>query len=99
MPEKPNIFLRGIRRDARLLDRAVAAYLEPIAKKHGLPIVRIQDGIYEIPSPYFIQRLEAYAGHSARDMSAHLRKTTLCVLIERDPKIQYDIGWFVRFNR
>jgi hypothetical protein len=98
MSKKNNIFSNGIRRDAELLDRAMKMYFEPIAQKHNWPLVRIQDGIYEMPSPYFIQRIEAYAGHGNRDLSAMLRQTTLRAFKERTPGFQCDITWFMRFN-
>ncbi|MGH7939815.1 MAG: hypothetical protein ACREFR_01930, partial [Limisphaerales bacterium] len=71
---------------------------EPIAQKCGLPLIKIQEGIYEMPSPFFIQRLEAYAGHSSRGLSAMLRQATLRAFVERVPGFQCDITWFMRFN-
>jgi len=70
-------------------------YFEPIAQKHKLPLVRIEDGIYEVPSPHYILHIEAYAGHSSRGLSASLRKTTLCTFVRGRAGFQYGIGWFM----
>jgi len=67
---------KAIKRYLKIFDRAVATFFEPIAQKQGLPLVKIKNGVYEVPSPYFILRIEL---DFERDMgiSVALRQASL----------------------
>jgi hypothetical protein len=82
---------------SKTFDKAVATFFKPIAQKHGLPLLKIEDCIYEMPSPYFILRIGLLAGHN-RSISATLRQVSLRNFVDRVVGIQYDIGWLLRFN-
>jgi hypothetical protein len=43
-------------RDTKIFDEAVMAFFEPIARRLALPLLKVRDGVYEIPSPHFIMR-------------------------------------------
>jgi hypothetical protein len=58
--------------DSKLFDKAVAKFFEPIAHRLGLPLTKIRDGVYEIPSPHFILRIRLHTGH-ARGAAGYFR--------------------------
>jgi hypothetical protein len=84
-------------RDLKLFDRAIARFFEPIARKLSLPLTRVEDGVYEISSPYFILRIRLHTGH-ARGLNVILRQASTRVFDENEPFVQYGIGCFMEFH-
>lgn len=84
-------------RDSKLFDKAVAKFFEPIAQKLGLPLAKISDGVYEMPSPYFILRIRLHSGHH-RGLNVMLRQSSTRDFDENKPGIEYDVGCFMLFN-
>lgn len=84
-------------RDSKIFDQTVAKFFEPIARKLGLSLVRVMEGVYEIYSPYFIMRIRLDTGHSRRGLNVILREASHREFDERAPYIQYDIGCFTQF--
>jgi hypothetical protein len=84
-------------RDSGLFDEVVGQFFEPIALKLELPLFKVEDGIYEIPSPFFIVRIRLDTGH-ARGFNVLLRQTSICDFEDYKPYIQYGIGNFVLFS-
>jgi len=82
-------------RDSQLFDVAVLRFFEPIAKAVGLPLSKIEDGVYEIPSPHFILRIRLHTGHH-RGINVILRRTSAQTFDEKNPG--YGIGHFVSFE-
>jgi hypothetical protein len=79
-------------------DKAVSEYFAPIASKLHLPLFRVSDGIYELPSRYHILRIRLDTGHSSQSLNVLLRKTSLRDFIDDKPGIQLGIKWFREFN-
>lgn len=50
-------------RDSETFDEAIAKYFAPIAGELGLPLTKVDESIYEIPSPHFILRIRLHTGH------------------------------------
>jgi hypothetical protein len=89
---------RELRQRYEIFEKVVTAYFGPIAQKYGLPLVKIKDNIYEMPSPYFILRIGVYSGHgSGRNITATLHQVTLCNFAENKPLCQYGVGWLGSF--
>jgi hypothetical protein len=84
-------------RDSDLFETAVKRYFEPIAQDLNLPLIKIRDGIYEMPSPYFVMRVRLHDGH-ARGLNVILREASLRNFNESEPGIQYSIGCFMLFS-
>jgi hypothetical protein len=84
-------------RDSELFDQAVTKFFEPIARKIGLPLSKVRDGVYEIHSPHFIMRIRLDTGH-ARGLNVILREASLLNFDENEPFIQYGIGCFMQFH-
>jgi len=80
-------------RDSELFDKSVAKFFAPIAKKLQLPLVKVNDYIYEIPSPHFIMRIRLNGGRH-RGLNILLRQTTLRDFVDNKPYIQYGLGCF-----
>jgi hypothetical protein len=55
-------------------EQAIALYFEPIAREHGLQLVRCGDDAYEIRSPYCVMRLSFHEGGHTRSMNAILSR-------------------------
>jgi hypothetical protein len=86
-----------VMRDSAIFDQAVKKFFEPIARKLGLPLVKVRDGVYEVYSPYFIMRLWLDTGH-ARGLNVILREASHRDFDERAPGIQFGIGCFMEFH-
>ncbi len=84
-------------RDSELFDKAVARFFEPIAHELGLPLTKIGDGVYEMPSAHFITRIRLATGHR-RGLNVILRRASLSDFDEGKPGIQYDVGCFMLFT-
>lgn len=84
-------------RDAKIFDEAVAAFFEPIAQKLGLPLSKVKDGVYEIPSPHFIMRIRLDTGHR-RGLNVILRPASAANFDENEPGVQYGIGVFMQLH-
>jgi hypothetical protein len=84
-------------RDSELFDQTVRKFFEPIARSLTLPLTKVEDGIYEIPSPHFILRIRLDTGH-ARGMNAMLRPASLHNFDENEPGVHYGIGCFIQFH-
>jgi len=84
--------------DSELFDKTAEKLFAPIANKLGLPFFKVADGIYEIPSPYFIMRIRLDTGHSSRGLNVILRKTTLPDFVDNKVGYQLGIGCFRLFN-
>jgi hypothetical protein len=83
-------------RDSTLFDIAVETFFEPLARKLGQPLSRVTDGVYEIPSPYFVMRVRLHTGHH-RGLNVLLRPTSPREFDENEPGGQLGIGCFVEF--
>jgi hypothetical protein len=88
---------KAIKPYLRIFDSAVVTFFEPIAQKYGFPIVKIKNGIYEIPTPHFILRI---ALDFERDMGLNvtLREVSLRDFDDRALNVEYGIGCFMLFN-
>lgn len=84
-------------RDTKIFDEAVAAFFEPIARKLALPLLKVRDGVYEIPSPHFVMRIRLDTGHR-RGLNVILRPASVRDFDENKPGIQYGIGAFMQFH-
>ncbi|HTS16384.1 MAG TPA: hypothetical protein VMP11_02315 [Verrucomicrobiae bacterium] len=84
-------------RDSQLFVKAVEAYFEPIARKLGLPLCKVRDGVYDIPSQYFIMRVRLDTGHR-RGLNVILRPSSFREFDENQPNIQLGIGNFIQFH-
>jgi hypothetical protein len=84
-------------RDSELFDKVVAKFFAPIANKLELPIVKVTDYIYEIPSPHFIMRIRLHGGRH-RGINVILRKTSLRDFVDNKAGFQLDVGCFRLFN-
>jgi len=84
-------------RDSEIFDEAIANYFAPIARELGLPLVKVDDGIYEIPSPHFILRVRLHTGHG-RGFNVILRQASSRKFDENEPFVQYGIGCFMEFH-
>jgi hypothetical protein len=91
-----NLFKKPMR-DSKLFDKAVMRFFEPIAQQLGLPISKIRDGVYEMPSPHFIMRIRLHDGHR-RGLNVILRSAMLKDFGEDKPDQQYDISCFMLFH-
>lgn len=78
-------------RDSALFEEMVATCFRPLADKLHLPLNKIGDGAYEIPSDYFIARIRLDTGH-ARGLNVILRSASI-----HDDK-QFGIRHFVDFH-
>jgi hypothetical protein len=87
-------------RDSDLFEKAVGRFFEPIARKLKLPLFKVDEGIYEIPSPHFIMRIRLHTGHSSsgRGLNVILRQTSLRDFVDNKPGFQLGIGCFRLFN-
>jgi hypothetical protein len=88
---------RFIKRHSKIVDESVKTFFEPIARKYGFPLLKIRDGTHEMPSPYFILRIELDVECDS-GLIVSLRRVTMCDFIERFPGIQYGITWFAPFS-
>lgn len=84
-------------RDSKLFDKAVTDFFAPIAQELGLPLMRLNEGIYEIPSSYFILRIRLHTGHR-RGLNVTLRQASFRVVDESKPFVQYGLGCFMEFH-
>ena len=84
-------------RDSQLFDQAVGTFFEPIARRCGLPLSKVQDGAYEIASPFFIMRIRLNTGHR-RGLNVLLRPASVREFDEDEPGVEYGIGNFVVFE-
>jgi hypothetical protein len=84
-------------RDSEIFDEAIARYFAPIARELGLPLAKVDDGIYEITSPYFILRIRLHTGHR-RGFNVILRQASSRKFDENEPFVQYGIGCFMEFH-
>jgi hypothetical protein len=84
-------------RDSKLFDKAVAKFFEPVAQKLGLSLAKIGEGVYEIPSSYFILRVRLHSGH-ARGLNVLLRPTSARYFDENKTGSEYGIGCFIQFQ-
>lgn len=84
-------------RDSNLFNKSVTLFFEPLARMHNFPLSKINDGVYEISSPYFIMRIRLHTGH-ARGLNVTLRQASQRDFDENEPGIEYGIGCFVLFN-
>jgi hypothetical protein len=84
-------------RDSKIFDEAIAKYFGPIAHELGLPLSKVDDGIYEISSPYFILRIRLHTGHR-RGLNVMLRQASLRIFDEKEPFVQYGLGCFMEFH-
>ncbi|SRR5258708_18689560 len=84
-------------RDSDVFDKAVKTFFEPIAQKLALPLSKVREGVYEIPSPYFIMRVRLDTGH-ARGLNVILRPASAEEFDENKPGVQYGIGCFMEFR-
>jgi hypothetical protein len=82
-------------RDTKIFDEAVMAFFEPIARRLALPLLKVRDGVYEIPSPHFIMRVRLDTGHR-RGFNVILRPASAREFDENKPGIQYGIGAFMQ---
>jgi len=80
--------------DSEIFDKAIVKYFAPIARELGLPLAKVSDGIYEIPSPHFIMRIRLHTGHR-RGFNVLLRRASFRKFDENEPFVQYDIGCFL----
>lgn len=78
-------------RDSALFDEMVGTCFRPLADKLHLPLNKIGEGVYEIPSDYFIARIRLDTGQ-ARGLNVILRPASF-----HDDK-QFGIGHFVDFR-
>jgi len=84
-------------RDSKLFDEAVEKFFRPIAQKLHLSLARIQEGIYDMPSRFFILRIRLDTGH-ARGLNVILRPASWPDIDENDPKTpQLGIVCFAQF--
>jgi hypothetical protein len=83
--------------DSEIFDEAVAEYFAPIAQELGLPLTKVDNGIYEIPSPHFILRIRLHTGHR-RGFNVILRQASSRKFDESEPFVQYGIGCFMEFH-
>jgi hypothetical protein len=83
-------------RDSKIFDEAVATYFEAIAKEFGLHLNKVQDGMYEIPSPYFILRIRLDTGHR-RGFNVLLRPASYGQFDENVPGDEYGLASFMEF--
>lgn len=84
-------------RDSKLFDKAVETHFEPLSRKLGLPLSKVQDGIYDIPSRQFIMRIRLDTGHH-RGLNVSLRPASFLEFDENKPGIQLGIGCFIEFH-
>jgi hypothetical protein len=84
-------------RDSQLFDKAVETFFAPFARKLGLPLSRVRDGVYDIPSPHFIMRIRLHIGH-ARGLNVILRPATFREFDENALGVQLGIGCFIKFH-
>jgi len=89
-----NNFFKKRMRDSELFDKSVHQFFEPIARKLELPLFKVDDDIYEIPSPYFILRVRLHTGHH-RGLNVFLRQSSFCDFDENIPGSEYGLGWFM----
>lgn len=82
-------------RDSKIFDEAITQFFEPIASTAGLPLSRVQDGVYEIASPHFVMRIRLDTGHR-RGLNVILRRASTEGFDEQHPG--YGIAHFVRFG-
>jgi hypothetical protein len=91
-----NKLFRKKMRDSKLFDKAVAQFFEPIARKLDLPLIKMNDGVYEIQSPYSIMRIRLDTGHR-RGLNVLLRPASLREYDENKPG-EFGIVNFIEFN-
>jgi hypothetical protein len=84
-------------RDSEIFDEAIAKYFAPIAQELGLSLAKVDDEIYEIPSPHFILRIRLHTGHR-RGLNVILRQASSRKFDENEPFVQYGIGCFIEFH-
>lgn len=84
-------------RDSKLFDKAVETFFEPFARKLGLPLSKVRDGVYDIPSQHFIVRIRLDTGHR-RGLNVILRPASFREYDENKPGIQLGIGCFIEFH-
>jgi hypothetical protein len=84
-------------RDSKIFDEAVAKFFEPIARRLGLPLSKVREGIYDIPSPHFIVRIRLHTGHR-RGLNVLLRPASLREFDEDKSGAEYGIGNFMIFE-
>jgi hypothetical protein len=84
-------------RDSQLFDKAVETFFEPFAQKLGLPLSKVWDGAYDIPSQHFIVRIRLDTGHR-RGLNVILRPASFREFDENKPGIQLGIGCFIEFH-
>jgi hypothetical protein len=82
---------------SKTFDAAVSRHFKPIARRFSLPINRLKDGVYEIPSPYFIMRIRFGIGHGKSIL------VTLACVDEKpadidDESKEYGIGVIAAYN-
>lgn len=84
-------------RDLQLFDGAVETFFEPFARKLGLPLSKVRDGVYDISSQHFIMRIRLGTGHR-RGLNVILRPASFREFDENKPGIQLGIGCFIEFH-
>src|SRR5262245_40411103 len=84
-------------RNSNLFDKTMADFFGPIAQRLHLSLVKVEDGIYEIPSQHFVLRIRLHTGH-ARGMNVMLRPASVRDFDENEPGVHYGIGCFMEFN-
>jgi hypothetical protein len=84
-------------RDSKIFDEAVEKYFAPIAGALGLLLLRVQDGIYDIPSACFILRIRLDTGHRS-GLNVFLRPAEFHQFDENEPGIEYGLGNLMLFK-
>jgi hypothetical protein len=84
-------------RDSQLFEKAVEAHFEPLARRLGLPLSKVREGVYDLPSPYFIMRIRLDTGHR-RGLNVSLRPASFLEFDENKPGVQLGIGCFIEFH-
>ena len=85
-----------VMRDSQLFDKAIELYFRPLAGKIGLPLSKVEDGVFEIPSQRFILRIRLHTGHS-RGLNVILRPASLHKFDENKDHGVLGIGNFIEF--
>jgi hypothetical protein len=84
-------------RDLQLFNKAVETFFGLIARELGLPLSKVQDGVYDIPSQYFIMRIRLHTGHR-RGLNVLLRPASLRECDENKTGNELGIACFIEFN-
>jgi len=84
-------------RDSQLFDKAVETFFGPLARKLALPLTKVQDGVYDLPSQHFIMRIRLHTGHR-RGLNVLLRPASLRDFDENKPGSELGIACFIEFH-